>query len=292
MESSILYIVNPISGNKRKKDRIVALLRDRGCNMRFTACAGDAVNIARNASEDIVVAVGGDGTVNEVARGLTGTGKTLGIIPCGSGDGLARHLGISGSFPKMISIIEEGHTAPLDWGTIDGKPFFSVCGVGLDAIVSERFAKAGKRGLETYVKEALATWKHFRPDHYRITVDGNCIETDAVLITIGNSSQWGNGAKIAPLARTDDGLLDISILGTFNDLKIPALVAELMTGTLHRSRHVKYLKGKKITIERSDSGPCHFDGDYTPGGKTVEIRLQSERLRVIVPSSYHNGQQA
>lgn len=290
MEKSILYIVNPISGNKGKKDRIVSLLRKRGCNMKFTACASDAVDIARNASEDVIVAVGGDGTVNEVARGLCGTGKTLGIIPCGSGDGLARHLGIQGSFSHMISIVEQGCTAPLDWGTIDGKPFFSVCGVGLDAMVSERFAKAGKRGLETYVREALATWKHFRPDHYRITVDGSSIETDAVLITVGNSSQWGNGAKITPLARTDDGLLDINILGMFNDLEIPALVTELMTGTINRSRHVKYLKGKEIIIERNDAGPCHYDGDYTPGGKTVEIRLQSERLRVIVPPSYSLGQ--
>ena len=290
MEKSVLYIVNPISGNARKKRAIVSILRGKGCNLRFTSCAGDAVDIARNASEDTIVAVGGDGTVNEVARGIAGTGKTLGIIPCGSGDGLARHLGIRGRFSRMVSIIEEGHTAALDWGTIDGKPFFSVCGVGLDAIVSERFARAGKRGLETYVKEALATWKDFKPDHYIITVDGVRIETDAVLITVGNSSQWGNGAKITPLARTDDGLLDVSIVKMFKDLEIPALVTELMTGTINRNKHVICLKGKEITIERNSAGPCHFDGDFTDGGKTVEIRLQSDPLRVIVPSSYRCAQ--
>lgn len=290
MERSVLYIVNPISGNKGKKRRIVSLLRKRGCKMEFTSCAGNAVDIARNAGEDVIVAVGGDGTVNEVARGIAGTGKTLGIIPCGSGDGLARHLGIRGSFSHMISIIEQGYTASLDWGTIDGKPFFSVCGAGLDAIVSERFAKAGKRGLKTYVREALSTWRNFTPGHYRITVDGVGSETDAVLVTVGNSSQWGNGARITPLARTDDGLLDVSIVEMFRTIEIPALVFRLMTGTINRSRHVRCLKGKEIRIERDSAGPCHYDGDCTPGDRTVEIRLQPEALRVIVPSSYRRGQ--
>lgn len=289
MTGDILFIVNPISGNKGRKRRIVRLLREKGCRIYFTKCAGDAVGAAADADERIIVAVGGDGTVNEVARGLAGTGKTLGIIPCGSGDGLARHLGIRGSFRHMLSIIEEGRTADLDWGTIDGKPFFSVCGVGLDAMVSERFAKAGKRGVWTYIKEALSAWRNFSPEHYVITVDGLRTESDAVLITVGNSSQWGNEARITPEARSDDGLLDISIVEMFRTLEVPALVLRLMSGTINRSRRVKCLRGKNIRIERSSAGACHFDGDYTPGERSVEILLQAEPLRVIVPSSYRSS---
>lgn len=285
---SVLYIVNPISGRRGRKSRIVRGLKKRGCAVQFTSCPGDAVEIARNASQDTIVAVGGDGTLNEVARGLVGTGKTLGILPCGSGDGLARHLGLRRSFRSMMRIIGEGRTAPLDWGTIDGKPFFSVCGTGLDAIVSERFAKAGSRGLKTYIREAIATWKGFEPDTYRITVDGVETLTQAVLVTVGNSCQWGNGARITPQASTCDGLLDVTVVKMFRSIEIPVLVWRLMTGSILGSRRVIALKGKEITIERTGSGPAHFDGDYTSAGSRIDIRAAAphQRLKVIVPSSF------
>ena len=136
----MLFIVNPISGHGRKK-HIISRLQKNGHKIVCTEYAGHAEKLAREASDDIVVAVGGDGTVNEVARGLVGTGKTLGIIPCGSGDGLARHLGISHVFTKAMNVITSGKVNPLDAGTINDRLFFSVCGVGFYAIVSEKFAK-------------------------------------------------------------------------------------------------------------------------------------------------------
>ena len=335
MESSVLYIVNPISGRKGKKRRIVKRLQKSGCKIAYTRFAGDAVDLARNATEEIVVAVGGDGTVNEVARGLIGTDKILGIIPCGSGDGLARHLGLSartqaeadqnfsrravsneasaecqkpGPREKNFWVSGAG-VRELDWGTINGRPFFSVCGTGLDAIVSERFAKAGRRGVWTYIREALATWRHFKPLHYVIDIDGQHLETDAVLITCGNSSQWGNGARITPLAKSDDGLLDVTVLKMFRTIEIPVLVWRLMTGSLHKSRRTICLKGKNIDIHCSGSVvsagpagsacsagpagsagsgnnvpmtfPAHFDGDWFTAGPDLEIRIMPDPLRVL-----------
>lgn len=278
-----LFIVNPISGKGRKKKRIIKGLQKAGCKIVYTEYAGHAEKLAREASESIVAAVGGDGTLNEVARGLLGTDKTLALIPCGSGDGLARHLGIRGSLKHELKVIEDGNVEYLDCAEIDGRPFFSVSGVGLDAIVSERFAKAGKRGVTTYITEAVKTWRGFKPEHYTIVVDGQVIETDAVLITVANSNQWGNGAKITPLASTHDGLLDISVLDMFHTWELPVLVWHLMTGSADRSRRLKCYKGKDIRISRPCEGPAHCDGDYIPASDAVSVRILDQRLKILVP---------
>ena len=191
----ILFIVNPISG-QGSKTRVVSRLRRQDCRIVYTEYAGHAEQLAREAEEDIVVAVGGDGTVNEVARGLIGTGKTLGIIPRGSGDGLALHLGLNQDLNRNIRIIENGKTHHLDAGTINGRYFFSVCGVGLDAIVSERFAKSGRRGLPSYIDQAIHSWKDHTAERYEIEIDGEKMVHEAVMVTVGNSDQWGHGAKV------------------------------------------------------------------------------------------------
>ena len=231
----------------------------------------------------IVVAVGGDGTVNEVARGLMGTDKIMGILPCGSGDGLARKLGLRVGLKKALDIIRRRKVCIMDCAEIDGKPFFSVCGVGLDAIVSEKFATAGKRGVLTYVEEAVRTWKGFTPGHYEITVDGNTISRDAVLITVANSNQWGNGAKIAPRAAVDDGMLEITLVNMFSTLELPGMVLALMSGFFDKYPRVESFRGREIRIRRSSPGPAHFDGDYMDAGTDISIRLLPSKLKVLVP---------
>lgn len=278
----MLFIVNPISGQGRKK-RLIARLKNAGYNVVCTEYAGHAEVIARETTEDIVVAVGGDGTVNEVARGLIGTGKTLGIIPCGSGDGLARHLGISHFFNRALHTIEAGKTVDMDAGTIDGKFFFSVCGVGFDAIVSERFAKCGKRGLSTYIREGLKTWRIYTPEKYTIEIDGQSIENEAMFITVGNSNQWGNGAKITPLADCSDGILDITVVDGFKAVELPWLAGRLMTGSVHKSRRVHTYRGKHIVITRTDIGPAHADGDWFEAGRSLEIQIIPHALKVMIP---------
>lgn len=278
----MLFIVNPISGKKRKS-RIIAHLQNKGYKVVCTEYAGHAEVLAREAAEKVVVAVGGDGTVNEVARGILGSDKALGIIPCGSGDGLALHLGISRYYRTALRAIEHGNIESIDSGTINGRPFFSVCGVGFDAVVSERFANSGKRGLLNYIEQGLRTWKEYIPEKYLIDIDGKQWENNAALITVGNSSQWGNNAQIAPLADISDGMLDITIVDMFHTLEMPELGYLLMTGRLDRNRNVHCHRGRHITIRRKVTGPAHADGDWFNAGTELEIKVLPGSLKVIIP---------
>ena len=278
----MLFIVNPKSGWYRK-NIIISHLKRKGYKVVMTEYGGHAEKLAREATEKVIVAVGGDGTVNEVARGIVGTDKTLGIIPCGSGDGLALHLGISRYYRIALKTIEQGKSISIDSATINGKPFFSVCGVGFDAVVSERFAASGKRGLVSYIEQGLKTWMEYAPEKYQIDIDGQKWENDAALITVGNSSQWGNNAKIAPLADIGDGLLDVTIVDMFGVEDIPALSYLLMTGRLNKNQKVHCYRGKKITVTRKVSGPAHADGDWFNADTSLDIEICPQSLKVIVP---------
>ena len=280
----MIFIINPHSGTADKA-QIQYRLESAGYKVVCTQYPGHAEEIARHATERIVVAVGGDGTVNEVARGIYGTGKTLGIIPCGSGDGLALHLGISRNFEKALDTVLNGLTHPLDSGTINGRMFFSVCGVGFDALVSERFAKSQKRGLLGYVELGMQIWREFQPEKYQISIDGKTWENHAALITVGNSSQWGNGAKIAPIADSSDGILDITVADMFTSIEMPALAYLLMTGRIDMSHRIHCYRGKNIRICRKSGGPAHADGDWFEAGAEIEIRVIPGALNVRVPRS-------
>lgn len=278
----MLFIVNPISGKKRKS-AIIAYLEKMGCKVVCTEYAGEAEKIAREATESVIVAVGGDGTVNEVARGIVGTDKVLGIIPCGSGDGLALHLGISRYYKQAVKTIMNGKKIKIDSGLINGRPFFSVCGTGFDAIVSERFAKSGKRGIMNYIEIGLKTWMEYKPQKHIVEIDGQSFEMDASLITVGNSSQWGNNAKITPRADIEDGYLDMTAVDRVSALEMPALALELMTGTLNWNNKVHCYRGREIKIFRPTPGPAHADGDWFSAGNDLEIRILPQSLNVIVP---------
>ena len=277
----MLFIINPISG-KGKKAKIAQRLLDRGYKVAFTEYAGHAEVLAREATEDVVVAVGGDGTVNEVARGIVGTEKALGIIPCGSGDGLARHLGLSHNIEKALRTIEQGECKRMDTAEVNGRLFLSVCGVGFDAVVSERFAKSGKRGLANYIRQGLRTWRNYEPEKYIVEIDGKERDVEALFITVGNSDQWGNNAKIAPLADCCDGILDITIVEKFGVLEMPWLALRLITGTLQRSRKVYCYKGKEVRIIRECEGAAHADGDWYMESATLNIKILPSALKVIV----------
>lgn len=280
----ICFVVNPLSGGKDKGSILKAIARhDFAYETVFTKRPGHATEIARSTDADIVVAVGGDGTVSEVAKGLVGTDKILGIIPCGSGDGLALHLGISRKTEKALRTLEEGITASMDYGLIDGKPFFCTTGVGLDAEVAWQFDKADKRGLWTYISLAWRIWRHFTPDTYTIDVDGQTLVTPAVIVTVGNANQWGNQARICSLASLTDGTLDITIVKPFHTWEIPMLATRLLTGFAHKSRRTIMLRGKRITIHRSSIGPAHHDGDPCMKGTDITVEVAPAALRVIVP---------
>ena len=284
---SYTFIVNPISGGKSKQALLEkipeALPAGTSCEILETARPGHAIELARESGSDIVVAVGGDGTVSEVAQGLVGTGKALGILPCGSGDGLALHLGLSRRPGKALEVLARARTVPMDYGTVDGKPFFCTAGVGLDAIVAHKFAHAPKRGLGTYIAKAWETWKTYRGEEMEIEVDGRTLRTRTVIVTVANAGQWGNQARIAPAASVTDGALDVTVVLPFRTVEIPLLATLLMTGQAARSRRVKCLRGKDIRIRRAEAGPAHYDGDPCLLGKEITFGIETGRLRVVVP---------
>lgn len=280
-----LFVINPKSGGFRP-DLPETIRRNFSAgeyDVVFTEYAGHAERLARETDADAVVAVGGDGTVNEVARGIIGSGKALGVIPCGSGDGLALHLGFSRNPRKAVTALNGARVEPMDAGYVNGHSFFCTCGVGLDADVSMMFAGSSRRGLVTYIVDAFKVWAHFKPGRYKIIVDGAVHEEDAVLITVGNAGQWGNNAFITPQASVSDGLLDVTVVKRFGSLCIPSLAFALMTGGIDRHRKVTALRGRSVSIVRDRPGAAHFDGEPVEMGSELEIGLQPGGLNVLVP---------
>ena len=289
----ITFIVNPISGTQ-EKEQIIALINEYldidkyTFQIIYTQYAGHAEEIAAQCAEDshfAVVAVGGDGTVNEVARALTHTHTALGIIPCGSGNGLARHLQISMQPRKAIEAINEGIIERIDYGTINRRKFFCTCGVGFDSFVSLKFAEAGKRGLNTYIEQSLNASLNYKPETYKLTIDGNETEIyQAFLIACGNAAQYGNNAYIAPKATLTDGLLDVTILNPFTPLDVPSLALQLFTKTIDQNSHIKTFRCKTINIRREKPGVVHYDGDPVMMGANLKVKIHHAGLHVIVPT--------
>lgn len=290
-KKKIIFIVNPISGTQNKKF-ILNLLEERinrekyDFEVMYTEYAGHAVEISARAAKDgidIVVAIGGDGTINEIGRSLIHSHTALGIIPCGSGNGLARHLQISMDVKKAIDIINKGNIECIDYGKINGIPFFCTCGVGFDAFVSLKFAKSGKRGLLTYLENTLHESLKYKPETYAIENEDGTMKYKAFLIACANASQYGNNAYIAPQASLSDGLMDVTILEPFTVLDVPALAFQLFNKTIDQNSRIKTFKSKKITITRNKPGVIHYDGDPVMADSAIEVEIISQGLNVCIP---------
>jgi len=287
----IVFVINPTSGttNKDVMPQLIDKYIDSDSNdvsTVFTEYAGHASEIASkcvNEGVDVVVAVGGDGTVNEVARALTESDTALGIVPCGSGNGLARHLMLPMNVKGALEIINNGLVHSLDYGIIDGHPFFCTCGMGFDAFISKKFASAGKRGPLTYIENVLKEGLKYEPETYELTLDGNETERyKAFLISVANASQYGNDAYIAPQASMSDGFLDVVIMEPFDILEAPQVGIDLMNKTLNKSSKIKCFKAKDIRIRRKEEGAIHYDGDPIDAGKDIHIQLRPHAIKMIV----------
>ena len=287
----VTFIVNPVSGGKDKKDVLAAIGRYLDLSVFSyevlqTGQAGDATRWARESRSDIVVTVGGDGTVSEVATGLLGTDKALGIIPCGSGDGLALHLGISRSPAKAVRTLNDACITRMDAAMMDGRPFFCTAGVGLDADVSLEFSRSSTRGLGTYVSKAWEKWRQRDlKERYVVETDTEAWAGPAVFITVGNANQWGNEARIVPKASLRDGLLDVTVVQPFSTLEIPDLAARLMTGKADTSHHVRSFRSAHVHIHRDHPGPAHDDGDPVEAGMDLYLEIMPGALNVVVPQA-------
>ncbi|BEG98557.1 diacylglycerol/lipid kinase family protein [Bacteroides sedimenti] len=292
-KKKILFIVNPISGTQNKKI-ILNQLSERidknkyDIEIKYTERAGHAVEIAAQAASEkvyCVTAIGGDGTINEIARSLIHTDTALGIIPCGSGNGLARHLHIPMDSRKAIDIINQGLISAIDYGKINEIPFFCTCGVGFDAFVSLKFAAAGRRGILTYLEKTLHETLKYKPETYEVESEDEKTNYKAFLIACGNASQYGNNAYIAPQASLEDGLMNVTILEPFTVLDVPSLAFQLFNKTLDQNSRIKTFKSKKIKIHRTNSGVVHFDGDPIIMDKEINVEIIEKGLHVITPNN-------
>ena len=286
----VLFVMNPISGtvSKAKIPKQIESKLDKGLfeyAIAETEYAGHATEIAKKAAADgvdIVVAVGGDGTVNEVGRALLHTDTALGIIPCGSGNGLARHLLLPMDVSKSISIINQCEVHALDYGVINQHPFFCTCGMGFDAFISMKFAEAGKRGPITYAENILREGLKYKPETYEIEDETGTKRYRAFLVSAANASQYGNNAYIAPQASMSDGLLDVIIMEPFDVLEAPQISIEMFNKTLDKNSKIKTFKAKRIHVHRKEAGWIHFDGDPVMSEADVDISLVSKGIKVIV----------
>ncbi len=289
----LLLIINPVSGTSDKThlaSRLVERLADNGFEVEtaYTTCRGDATNLAqRGVAEGFggVLACGGDGTVNETARALCDTGVPLGIIPAGSGNGLARHLCIPIDPMLSLKVIAERHIEACDYATVNGQRFFCTFGVGFDAAVSHRFARMGKRGLATYVKSAFSEYVHFKPQTYTVSANGVAITEEAFLVAVCNASQYGNNAYIAPGASITDGLLDVTVVHSGNPLSAAVLGFDLLTGYINRNTLIQTFRAPAAAIYRNHEGEAHLDGEPVMMPDILDFRCHHRGLHIFTPTA-------
>ncbi len=295
VKERIAFIINPISGRRKKADLEDYILQNLDLDkyapeFYTTSFAGHANVIAYQLLQSNcgkIVAVGGDGTVNEVGAAIVDRNAVMGILPCGSGNGLARHLGIPMNMIRAIELLNNGAITCIDAGKINGTWFFCTCGVGFDARIGHKFTKVDKRGFIAYIKTVIQEFSNYQPKRYKFQVDGIKYKKRAFLITIANASQYGNNAYIAPRAEIRDGVFDISILKPFPILKVVMLGLRLFNKSLEKSSSFETLRGKQITFKKPKKKYIfHYDGEPLKFKKEkIKITMHTQCLQVVVPKS-------
>ena len=289
----LLLIINPISGTS-KKEGLAELVTQRlseslgmAIDVKITGAKGDATRFAKEAVElgyYGVIAAGGDGTINETAAALCGSGVALGIIPAGSGNGLARHLEIPIDINLSLDVISENNVIACDYATVNDKPFFCTFGVGFDAAVSDRFAKQKKRGKFMYFKSALEVYLKYRPQEYKICANGEEFTLNAFLVACCNASQYGNNAYIAPAANMSDGKLDVVIMHAGSPIRTIMVGVNLFTGYVNKSTLIQTIQAKDVVIYRKEEGPAHLDGEPCFFEKVLDVKCHPQKLKIFVPT--------
>lgn len=290
---NIAFIVNPISGTKAK-NRVAKLIRELLDLQQFaptvvvTEYAGHATQLAQQfAMEDYyaVVAVGGDGTINEVASGLIGTATALGIVPNGSGNGFARHLDISTRMNRAIEMLNNSEVINVDYGLVNDQPFFSTCGVGFDAVVAQDFSDSS-RGFKGYLQSIFKDFFQYKADTYQLKGEGIDITTTAFLVNFANAGQWGYDAYIAPKASVQDGWLDVAIVSEFPMTAAAGLALSLFTKNIDEKLHMNTIRTKELTLTRASEGAMHIDGTPIVMPAELHVKIVEEGLKVLVKKRF------
>lgn len=293
VKEKVCLIINPVSGTESKKnipEEVAAAIDQNKQDLiiRVTGYPEHATEITRQAVKEkfkYVIAAGGDGTVNEIARELINTDITLGILPLGSGNGLARDLGIPIDIEKALEIILNANTRTIDCGIANEQVFFCTCGFGFDAFVSGKFAEDKRRGPLGYVRNVLESVVDFKAEEYEITYDEGTFKDKAFILTCANTSQYGNEAYIAPNASMDDGKMNVSILKPLNALEIPQTTIQLFTKNIDKNSKMTTLLTRKIHIKRESPGLIHIDGEPVFTDRDVTISIVHKGLKVFAPTA-------
>ncbi len=289
MVRKIIYLINPISGTRKKeliKDLIIRKTRAEGIDFDILPTRADGEydylkKIIQKESVTDVVICGGDGTVNAVVKALQGISVHIGILPMGSGNGLAFAAKIPKQPGRALDIIFKGNAYPTDAFTINEKFSCMLCGIGFDAAVAHEFAKQKTRGLQTYIRISTMQFLKCKPYPFEIKLKDRILKTDAYFISVANSNQFGNNVTIAPKASLDDGLLDVVIVKKMNKISLPFSVLFQVAGNnrpkhamdLGNKNNILYLQTDKISIRNPSLAPLHIDGDPTNTSSSFKIRV-------------------
>lgn len=284
----IAFVINPNAGVKKKID-IIEFVKNY-----FTETIPYDLIVWKNPYDfesvkqqilsgnyTVVVACGGDGTVNMVSSVVMNTEMALGILPLGSGNGLARSNGIPLDLEDALLVIARAETKTIDGALINGIPFFCTAGVGFDALIAEKFAASTTRGFLTYFKTSISEFFSYKPNDYKVSVDGQELQSKAFLITVANAGQWGNDVYISPEASLNDGLLHVSILKPFALSAIGGIALKLFRKKIHTSAHFISMKGKTIGIEFEGELPVHYDGEPLKAEGKLRIEVRPNALKVV-----------
>jgi diacylglycerol kinase (ATP) len=301
-----VVIVNPIAGPGRRKtlDQCAALARSVLATHGYTAhvvvteSPTDASRFARDAIQfgaNLVVAWGGDGTINGAGSALAGTSLPLGIVPGGSGNGLARDLGLPREPARALAIAATGRERAIDAGELHGSLFFNIAGIGLDAEIAAHLAQPGaRRGLAGYVMATARELRTYEPEVYAIRIDGDdprmtalsddtTIEKRALLVALANSRQYGNGAQIAPRAELDDGAIDVVVVEARRFWAFVSRLPAFFRGTLEEAPDLLMRRATRLSISARRPIRFHVDGEPRSGPETLLLRVHPRALRVRVP---------
>ncbi len=285
----LIVIYNPFSGRRKLKDlpqMVINLLADSQYNVLVwpTEKASDVTLLTERAIREkanIVVAAGGDGTINQVAASLVNTGISLGIIPLGSGNGFARHFNIPMNTEKAIQLLRTGHAKEIDTIWINRHCMVNVGGIGFDAHISSLFADNKKRGLQGYVK-TIVKQLGYKSEHYKIFQNDRLIwQGPAFMISIANATQWGNNVRVHAGALPDDGLMNLVVLKQFSAIELPRILTNILQGKLHLNKKTKVYTGTDFKIEREREGSVHADGEPLWLGKEININIEPLSLKVL-----------
>jgi diacylglycerol kinase (ATP) len=289
----VLFIVNKFAGTGYQESvegRIIDACNanEIECTIEYTNARGHATELAAQAASEKkfkqVIAVGGDGTVNEVAQGLLHSDTPMGILPKGSGNGLARHLKIPMNLPKALTSLFISEVIAMDTFLLNGKLSLNVSGIGFDGHIANLFGETTKRGLVGYTKLTLKEFVHFKEFEAEITVAEKVIKRKAFVMAIANSSQYGNNARIAPIASVCDQIIHVSLLKKVPPYRLDTLY-KFFTGQLHKSSYCETLEIQKMSVKLDKVMAYHIDGEPSGRADKFEIEIQPHSLKMLAPKS-------